>query len=99
MSNINTCVIFNEILEFLKTNQHTLLDEHYYEILGCISILRNFENISYNTSTHGCHFVICPWSSNLCKDGPDTCACYIIENKLIRIKKLMLLYKRLPIKN
>lgn len=95
MAGINTSIIFDEILTFLKTNQHTILEEHYEYFIASINFLRKFENISSTTSDHGCHFINCPWSSNKCKSGPDTCACYMIENRLLKIKKLMLLYKRL----
>lgn len=95
MSNIDTRFIFDEILEFLKINHNNILEEHHEELLNNVIFLKRFMNISSTTSKHGCHFTNCPWSSNLCKAGPDTCACHMLENRMLRIKKLMSLYKRL----
>ena len=95
MSSINPTLIFDEILKFLIRNKNILLDEHHTELLNCLVFLKQFTNVSSTTSDYGCHFANCPWSSNLCKEGPDTCACYMVENRLIKIKKLMLLYERL----
>lgn len=95
MSNIDIFVIFDEVLEFLKTNHHNILEEHHKELLNCIIFLKRFMNASTTTSKHGCHFDNCVWSSTVCKTGPDTCACYMLENRMLRIKKLMSLYKRL----
>lgn len=93
--NINYNLVVDEILKFLKANQEIILDEHHEELLNLIIFVKKFDNVTIKTSDHGCHFLNCPWSSKLCKEGPDTCACYMVENKLLRIKKLMALYKRL----
>lgn len=95
MSNIKYTLIIEDILNLLKYNQNILLEEHYVEFLNTMSFLNQFEGVSSSESVNGCHFINCPWSSNQCKEGPDTCACYILENKLLRMKKLILLYKRL----
>lgn len=88
-------LLYKTICNFLQTYKQELLDEHYQEFLNCIGMLKQFENSLYIESVNGFHYSNCCWSSNDCKLGPDTCACFIIEKRLLRIKKLMLLYKRL----
>ena len=88
-------VIIKNIFDFLKTHRKNVLDEHYEEILTCITLLKRFDNVHYTETIHGHHYSNCCWAFNQCKLGPDTCACYMVENHLVRIKKLMLLYKRL----
>lgn len=95
MSNINISLILNEIMSFLRAYKYDLLEEHHDEIISNISYFSNYKNVSKVNSKHGCHFTNCSWSSNTCKEGPDTCGCFMIEHRLIRLKKLMLLYKRL----
>lgn len=95
MSNINIAFIFDEILEFMKAHEHDLTEGHHEYLTGCLSFLKMFINVPSIISKYGCHFVNCPWSKNLCQDGPDTCACYLIENRIFKVKKLMLLYGRL----
>lgn len=87
--------IIKDIFDFLKTNGESILDEHYREFTNCISMVSKFKNTTYMESSHGHHYSNCCWSSNLCEEGPDTCSCYIMERRLIKIKKLMLLYNRL----
>lgn len=84
--------IIKDICDFLK-NHGEILNEHHEEFISSISFLKRFVNGFYVDSIHGHHYSNCCWSSNQCQLGPDTCACYMIENRLVRIKKLMLFYK------
>lgn len=95
MSNINYQIIVEEIKKFLEDYRHIVIEEHFEELLSNIEFYTRFVNVSCKTSDYGCHFENCPWSSNACRIGPDTCACYLLENRLIRTKKLIALYKRL----
>lgn len=99
MSNNNYKIIVEEITKFLEEYRKIILEEHHEELLRTIVFFKQFVNVTCKISNHGCHFKNCPWSSNLCRDGPDTCACYMLDNKLVRIKKLMALYKKIVIKN
>ena len=95
MSNINYKKIVEEISKFLEEYKKIILEEHHEEFLRNIIFFKQFVNVSCKISNHGCHFENCPWFSNFCQNGPDTCACYMLENRLIRTKKIMALYKRL----
>lgn len=95
MSNVNYKLIVQDISKLIKENKEIILDEHYEEFLNLISFLKNFENVNWESSKNGCHFTNCCWSSNECRIGPDTCACYMLDNRIMRVKKLMLLYERL----
>lgn len=92
---MDSVLISKNISDFLKSKKNSMLEEHYKEFLNCIFLLKEFENASYIQSIHGYHYSNCCWSSNQCKLGPDTCTCYIIGRRLVRIKQLMSLYRKL----
>lgn len=95
MSNINYKLLIEDILKILKEHKEIILEEHYVELIRLINFIKEYVNVSQVKSKYGCHYTNCCWSFDACTIGPDTCACFYLERKLIRAKKLLLLYKRL----
>ena len=89
--------IVDELLSFLKSNQHIIHEVHYSEAMNCILFIKRFEKDDYSMTWNEFHFLNCPssWSSNLCNEGPDTCSCYRIKIKINKIKRIVNFYKQI----
>lgn len=91
MTNINCLKLLKSIQQFLIDYKENILDEHLEEILECNSRLNQYKC----TPKNGEHYNTCIWLSENCQDVPDTCACYMLEKRVMRLKKIMSLYERM----
>lgn len=96
---MNFDLIETTVNTFLTEYKDYLLDEHYVTLEEFKRYASNFKNTTYGLSRFGYHYSNCPWFSDTCIGGPDTCGCWSIERFNLRISKLMIFYKRLTNKN
>lgn len=83
------------INQFLEEYADILFPEHKERILAIKNYLEPFTNMEKKTSKYGTHYVICSWSNDDAKSGPDTCECIDVNRSIKEIQKYINLYKRL----
>lgn len=97
MSSFKIKLVIDDLLAFLKSNQHIIHEAHFSEAMNCILFVKRFEKDDYIMSPNKFHFLNCTsnWSPNLCYEGPDTCACFQIKIKINKIKRIVNFYKQI----
>jgi hypothetical protein len=81
---------------FIIKYDDILLEEHSIELKQHFQFLRKFkDSILKLTTEYGYHWSICPYTSEIIQDVPDTCECVTADNVMLRIAKLMKLYERI----
>lgn len=80
--------------EFLFKYDGYISFEDLHLILKFKNKMIEFENKGYLVSIHGEHFIDCPWSIDSCREGPDTCDCFIYRQRKRAVIYLIEMYNK-----